>query len=269
MTVDSESEFPLAHRVAALLKTRSLGRSLRAKYKVNSTSTWALDWAAQGAPHGSIVLTDYQLCGRGRMGRTWEATAGQNLLFSVVLRPDMKPSRLSLITLAASLAVADALTEVAAPVPVRVKWPNDILLDGRKCCGMLLESTVGRQITVVLGIGINVNQTSFPPELESKANSLILASGRPMDRATLMADVLLRLEQRLDQLQTHEETIRRSYVQQLSGRGRVWHVGRGPQQAALKGTIQGITKQGALRLKTSSGMVTVHAGDLTCNAGGH
>lgn len=264
----AETELALARQVALLLQTQTFGRNLKAMHEVNSTNTLALDWAARGAPHGSVVLAEYQHGGRGRMGRTWEAAAGQNLLFSVIIRPEISPSRLHLLTLAASLAVVDALSEVAAPIPVRVKWPNDILLDGRKCCGMLLESSVGKQVVVVLGIGINVNQSSFPSDLEALANSLILASGRPVDRAALLADILLRLECRLDQLECDDEAIRQTYAQHLSGRKSFWRIRSGSRHMQVSGKLLGITKDGTLRLQTPDGLITVNAGELTQDAVG-
>src|SRR5690606_1606672 len=141
-----------------LLRATRLGRAFRSLASTTSTNTEAARWAAAGAPEGSVVLADYQTAGRGRLGRVWEAAAGQNLLFSLVLHPPLARDRLGLITLTAALAIADVLAEMVQPLRVGIKWPNDILVEERKCCGMLLESAMTVPSTnrpvVILGIGL-------------------------------------------------------------------------------------------------------------------
>ncbi|MFQ5571689.1 MAG: biotin--[acetyl-CoA-carboxylase] ligase, partial [Rhodothermales bacterium] len=183
---------PLAQDTRALLKTRHFGRSMRSYQAVDSTNTAALQWASDGAPEGSVILANVQTAGRGRQGRSWHSAAGQNLTFSVILRPSLPPARLSLITLGAGVAVAEAVEALTAPLSTTIKWPNDVLLEGTKCCGMLLESTLDETgtATVILGIGLNVNQSAFPETLESKATSLLLQTGRHTPRPPLLADLL-------------------------------------------------------------------------------
>ncbi len=249
----------LANRAQTLLTTRTFGHSLRAYDVADSTNTLAMAWADSNAPEGSVLIAEYQRAGRGRQGRRWESAPGKNLMFSIVLRPRLKPTHLGLITLAASLAVADAIHTVATPLKVSIKWPNDILLCGRKCCGMLLESVLsytGAHV-VVLGIGLNVNQDSFPPELEQRATSLLLELGRQVPRAALLARVLANFEERYETLFQDSSRICDAYALWMEGLGQVMHV-QGPPPVI--GTAIGVTDRGALRLQTPEGERIIHTG---------
>ena len=146
-----------------------------------------------GAREGSVVATDEQTEGRGRLGRAWHAPAGSSLLFSIVLEPDVPSERLPELSLVAGAAVAEALAE-QAHVETTVKHPNDVLVGGRKVAGILAESADGR---VVLGIGVNVAQgrNELPPEVD--ATSLALEGG-DVQRAELLAAILERLEAHYD-----------------------------------------------------------------------
>lgn len=146
---------------------------------VDSTQTIAFALAADGAADGTAVVADYQNVGRGRHGRTWHAPAGTALLASIVVRPRVEPRDLPLYSFAAALATADAIRRVAG-VAARLKWPNDVLLRGRKVSGILLEArTVAeRDPVIAIGIGVNLRQATFPPELEARATSLLLETGR-------------------------------------------------------------------------------------------
>ena len=151
---------------------------------------------AEDAPEGAVVATDEQTGGRGRLGREWVAPAGTSLLASVVLRPDVPTADLPELSLVAGRAVAQALADVAEVRP-EVKWPNDVLLNGRKVAGILAEARGGR---VVLGIGINVSQRAheLPARPSYPATSLLLETGRVVARADLLAAVLERLEHEYD-----------------------------------------------------------------------
>jgi BirA family transcriptional regulator, biotin operon repressor / biotin---[acetyl-CoA-carboxylase] ligase len=145
---------------------------------------------------GTVAVVEEQSEGRGRLGRTWHAPAATSLLFSVLLRPAVESSRLPELTLVAGGAVAEAIAEVTGVNPV-IKFPNDVLIGGRKVAGILAESSEGR---VVLGVGINVNQTleQLPAETQTEPTSLQLVLGAPVDRARLFAAVLARLERAYD-----------------------------------------------------------------------
>lgn len=256
---------PLVEELPPLLTTDALGRSVRGFDTVGSTNTEALRWAEDGAPEGSVVYAEYQSAGRGRQGRTWTATAGQNLMLSVILRPLFPPERFSLVTLAGGVAVADAVAEVCTPLDVHIKWPNDVLIEGRKCCGMLLEaSTDSTASVVVLGIGLNVNQDTFPESLDEHATSLRLETGRTIARAPLLADLLARLERWYASI--HEDggqALRAAYADRLRMMGQTVTLRVTDLQEPVEGTVVGLDETGSLRLRTDEGLHTFHAGDVT------
>lgn len=148
------------------------------------------------APEGAVVVADEQTEGRGRLGRRWEAPAATSLLFSIALRPRVEPERLPELSLVAGAAVAAAVGEVALIEPV-LKFPNDVLIGGRKVAGVLAEATEGR---VVLGIGVNANQTpeQLPAAPRTPATSLRIETGREIDRVELLVAILERLELEYD-----------------------------------------------------------------------
>jgi BirA family biotin operon repressor/biotin-[acetyl-CoA-carboxylase] ligase len=187
--------------VTPLLGTEWLGRLYLPHDELTSTNAGASRMAEEGAPHGTVVLADTQSAGRGRMGRSWFSPPGVNLYFSVILRPEIESSDAPLLSLASAVGVADGVRGFVGRPPT-VKWPNDLLYRGRKFCGILLEMSAqgGRVRHVVLGVGINVNITEFPAELQQTATSLQLERGTPLRRAALLASVLNSLEDWIDRL---------------------------------------------------------------------
>jgi BirA family biotin operon repressor/biotin-[acetyl-CoA-carboxylase] ligase len=181
-----------AEKIRAGFRSRVIGRALEVLPEIGSTNDRALAAGREGAPEGFCVLADRQTAGRGRLGRTWASPPGVGLYTSILLRPKVEPSSLPLLSLVVGLAVADAIQEVAALDP-SLKWPNDILLDGRKVAGMLTELATNSPSVdyVVTGIGINVNhrEDDLPRELRWGATSLFLQCGRPIARAALAAAV--------------------------------------------------------------------------------
>lgn len=147
-------------------------------------------------PEGAVAVAEEQSEGRGRLGRAWHAPARTSVLVSVLLRPAVDPPRLPELSLVAGGAVAEAIAETTGLEPA-IKFPNDVLLGGRKVAGILAESSDGR---VVLGIGVNANQTAeqLPPEAQTEPTSLRLELGEPVDRAALLAAILLRVERAYD-----------------------------------------------------------------------
>jgi BirA family biotin operon repressor/biotin-[acetyl-CoA-carboxylase] ligase len=186
---------------AALIAERggALGRPLTATLTTSSTNDDAKRAAKEGAPHGALFIAEEQTAGRGRMGRSWVSPRGENLLFSVVLRPKCAPARVPLLALVAGLCVRDALAKPLGDPRVKVKWPNDVLVDGKKIAGVLVESVVvgSRVDAVIVGIGVNVHTRAFPPELEAIATSVALAlppNAPPPERAVILADVIAGLD---------------------------------------------------------------------------
>jgi BirA family biotin operon repressor/biotin-[acetyl-CoA-carboxylase] ligase len=159
--------------------------------EVDSTNDIAIDRAAAGAPEGTAILADLQRTGRGRRGRAWFSPPGAGLYLSIVARPPQ--TRLSLVTLAAGVAAATAVT-TATGLPVQLKWPNDLVVGRawRKLGGVLCEAVAGGAAVgaVVIGIGINLRAAAYPPEVADRAGSIESELGRPADRGALVVEVL-------------------------------------------------------------------------------
>ena len=176
-----------------LLATRTLGRNVRVEARTASTNDIAKRLAREGAPHGTVVLADQQLRGRGRQGRSFASPAGVGVYMSLLLRPQVAISRLPQLTLVAAVATAEAIEEVSS-LPVELKWPNDFLIENKKAGGILTESVIqaDQSPVAVVGIGINVNTTleQFPAELRGQVTSLTLAAGRFVPRLPVVAAVL-------------------------------------------------------------------------------
>lgn len=217
-----------------------------------------------GAPHGSVYFADEQLAGRGRGDHSWISVAGEGLYVSVLLRPQVPSSRLTLLPLAAGLAAADAIRTVAG-LTVDLRWPNDLLIGPQKAGGILIEASLeskGLPHAAVVGIGINVHQHTFPPGLATPATSLDLEAGRSISRQTLLAALLKSLEREASALSdaaaAREIPAR---VEQAStwirGRNVVVH---GPQSCT--GVTAGLDEHGFLRVATANGAVTVQTGGL-------
>ena len=189
----------------SLLSTRWAGRGAvfyeRVSVSTNATVKAALLESA--LPVGSLALCERQTGGRGRMQRSWEAEEGTALLMSLLLRPTLAPEQLPLCMLMAAVAVARAVEDVAPGLAPGIKWPNDVVLNGLKCAGILSELThdLHGDRCVVLGVGVNLNQTVFPPELVSRATSLYLTSGAPVDRDAFLRALLSRMEEASDALE--------------------------------------------------------------------
>lgn len=188
------------------LSTRWAGRG-RVSYEAQmpSTNLRAREMARAGAPHGSLAVCDDQTAGRGRMQREWKTPPGLALTHSLVLRPKLSPQDAQLVTLAAAVASAQAIEEVCPELHAGIKWPNDVLIGTRKCVGILCEVAMeGDALAyVIAGVGINVNQTSFPEELSGKATSLRIECGRETDRWALLCAYLQHMEDAVDALEKH------------------------------------------------------------------
>jgi BirA family biotin operon repressor/biotin-[acetyl-CoA-carboxylase] ligase len=249
--------------IAPHLQTRWLGRSLHCFPEVDSTNTAARELAAAGAAHGTVVIADAQRAGRGRLGRTWASPPGTNLYLSAVLRCDVAMEKLSQISLLAGVAACETVAEWCAAA---IKWPNDVLVDGRKVVGILTEMDGnGPQRVVIPGIGVNLNAAleDFPAELRDKAGSIRLATGHAVDRARFAARLLNNLEVRYEQWRRDGfEPIAAAWRQRTPLIGRDIRV-REPGQV-VEGTVIDIGDDGALRLRLSDGREhRVVAGDVT------
>ena len=164
----------LPEMVVPLVKGTIFAKQIHHYYKIGSTNTEAMRAAAEGAPEGSVLLAEEQLAGRGRGAHTWHSARSAGFYCSVVLRPAMPPSEALIFSLAAGLAMRSAVLEIAPQLEPDLKWPNDLLLSGKKFCGILTEMNAeATQVRyLVVGVGINVNQAKFPAELRELATSL-------------------------------------------------------------------------------------------------
>lgn len=230
-----------------------------------STNLEAARRAIEGATEGLCVVASEQTAGRGRLQRQWISPKGAGLYFSVVLRPRISQSSWPLITLAAAVAVHDALLE-GCSLKTDIKWPNDILSNNRKLCGILaetVETTKGRAL--VLGIGINLTSSAFPPEVHEIATSVQLETGDVPDLEIILRHLMMALERRYEMLQSvggGEEILREWSVRSSYANGKRVRVASG--QEVFEGTTRGLETDGALRVGTDDGEVRiVRAGDVT------
>lgn len=171
------------------VRARLPGRTIVWRETTGSTMPEAAKLAAEGAAAGTLVVAEEQTAGQGRFGRSWHSEKETGLYVSFVLRLAMEDS-LQLVTIAAGLAAQEAVKK-ASGVRCRIKWPNDLLADGKKCGGILCQAAEG---AVIAGIGINANQQSFPADLAATATSLRLVTGRPVSREDLLVELAAGLD---------------------------------------------------------------------------
>ena len=177
------------------LKTSFIGRNIDYQESTGSTQKIAHQLSNDDAPEGTVVLAEEQVSGRGRMDRKWHSPKFTGIWMSIILRPNILPARAPQLTLLAAVAVVQAMEEVTGLVP-EIKWPNDILINGRKVTGILteLQAEADRINSVIIGIGINVNQEAFPEDIEQTATSLLIEKGEPVSRTELIKSVFAQLE---------------------------------------------------------------------------
>ena len=254
--------FDLPALEVALASTIYAGK-LHFSAVTQSTNTDALEAARAGAPHGSVYFADEQLAGRGRADHAWHSAAGQGLYVSILLRPTFPAARLPLLAFAAGLAASSAIRKTTDLI-IDVRWPNDLLIGPRKTGGILVEAKTesGSVAYAVVGIGINVHEREFPPDLATPATSLDLETRNRVSRQALLIELLNFLEREsrcLGDPAAVPTNLRR--VQQAS----TWIAGRrvqvhGPQ--ACTGITAGLAENGFLLVRTASGLVTVQTGGL-------
>jgi BirA family biotin operon repressor/biotin-[acetyl-CoA-carboxylase] ligase len=233
-------------------------------YKMGSTNTAAMAAAAEGAPEGSVFLAEEQTAGRGRGSNSWHSPRSSGIYCSAVLRPALPPSDVLVLSLAAGLAVQAAIRQVDSRVSLDLKWPNDVLIAGKKVSGILTEmnAEATRVRHVVAGIGINVNQTSFPGNLP--AISLRLATGSQWSRVELAVALLKSLDREYRLLVEGPEA-RQSILRRFAENSS-WVQGKGVRVeengASFEGTTEGLDERGFLRVRTASGVKTVLSGTV-------
>jgi BirA family biotin operon repressor/biotin-[acetyl-CoA-carboxylase] ligase len=189
----------IADDLYSRLGTSTLVREILVLAETTSTNDRANDFARRGAPGGTAVLAECQTAGRGRLGRRWESMRSAGICCSLLLRPDFSPALWPRLTTWAALAIGDAIEEMCGST-VAIKWPNDLVMAGRKVAGILIETgeDVAQRRFAVVGFGVNVNQTAFdfPAELAESAGSLRQLTGRPLDRSALTVAIFRAMETR-------------------------------------------------------------------------
>jgi BirA family biotin operon repressor/biotin-[acetyl-CoA-carboxylase] ligase len=230
-----------------------------------STNLEAARRAVEGAPEGLSVIADEQTAGRGRLGRHWVSPKGAGLYFSIILRPRFDLGAWPLITFVAALAVHDALLQ-SCGLETDIKWPNDVMANNKKLCGVLAETVETRAGgSVVLGIGVNLTSTSFPTELRESATSLESLTGEMPDREAVLQAILEAFQRRYAMLQQPNGSgqVLSEWSQRSSfAAGKRIRVGN--EYETLEGISRGLESDGALRLETDSGEIRiVRAGDVT------
>jgi BirA family biotin operon repressor/biotin-[acetyl-CoA-carboxylase] ligase len=247
-----------------LLRGTIFDRHLHHFYKIGSTNTAAMAAAAEGAPEGSVFLAEEQTAGRGRGANSWQSPRSSGIYCSVVLRPALPPSEVLVLSLAAGLAVRAAIQQVDSRVSPDLKWPNDVLIDGKKVCGILTEmnAEATRVRYIVVGTGINVNQASFPRELQ--ATSLRLATGSEWSRVELVAALLKSVDREYRQLLERSEA--REAILRRFAENSSWVQGKAVRieenGAAFAGVTEGLDSRGFLRVRTAKGLETVLSGTV-------
>ncbi|WP_442855500.1 biotin--[acetyl-CoA-carboxylase] ligase [Clostridium sp. Marseille-P2415] len=232
------------------------GREVEYHETIDSTNIRAKRLAEEGAAAGTLVVSDCQNAGRGRRGRVWVSPSGKNIFMSLILRPDILPASASMLTLVAALAVHDGIKK-AAGLDTAIKWPNDIVSNGKKMCGILTEMSAELEGIhyVVVGMGINVNMEEFPEEVKQAATSLLLETGKKVRRSRLIAAVMEAFEH------YYEEFISQG---DLSGLISVYnkHMANAGKEVRIldtsgeyTGRALGINEKGELLVEMSSGEV--------------
>jgi BirA family biotin operon repressor/biotin-[acetyl-CoA-carboxylase] ligase len=252
--------------VRPLLRGTLFDAQIHHFYKIGSTNAAAMSAAAEGAPEGSVFLAEEQTVGRGRGAHSWESARSAGIYCTVVLRPALPPSDVLVLSLAAGLAVRTAIEQVDARVSADLKWPNDLLIAGKKVCGILTEmnAEATRVRYVVVGIGVNVNQASFPKELEGEATSLRLVTGSEWSRVELAAALLKSLDREyrvlVDQADARQSILRRFTEQSSWVQGKqVCIVENG---ARVEGITEGLDERGFLQVRTPGGLRTILSGTV-------
>jgi BirA family biotin operon repressor/biotin-[acetyl-CoA-carboxylase] ligase len=254
----------LPREIVEGLDTQILGRrEIVYLEETESTNTVALGMAAGGAAEGTLVVAEKQTSGRGRRSRDWHSPGHEGIYASFILRPAMSPFDAPKVNALAAVALAEGLLSLTN-LGVRIKWPNDILINGRKAAGILTEiaSEMDSVNYLVIGIGVNVNMTCFPEHLKDRATSLLIETGEPFSRVKLLQEILRQEDKwyRLFRTAGFSPVLRRwrSLTDMVGRRVKAYRMG-----GTFSGAVQGIGPDGVLVLKDSDGRsVKIYSGDI-------
>jgi BirA family biotin operon repressor/biotin-[acetyl-CoA-carboxylase] ligase len=261
--LESVADLLLPDIVRPLVSGTIFSSHIRHFFRIGSTNTEAMAAAAEGEPEGTVLFAEQQTAGRGRGSNVWVSAPSDGIYCSVILRPQLAPADALVLSLLAGVAVAEAVQQTTG-LQSDLRWPNDVLLDEKKFCGILTEmhAEATRVRYVVVGIGINVNHQSFPTEFETIPTSLRMAAGHEWSRVEIAAALLKSLDTWYrslsgDVAETRSAVIR-SFEQRSSyARSRFVHVAEGP---GYDGVTEGLDSRGFLLVRTPSGVRTVLSG---------
>jgi len=233
------------------MKTECFGKRVICYDEIDSTNLAAKKLGKQAGSHGVLVVAEQQYAGRGRLGRNWSSPKGSGIWMSLVLQPEIRPEHAAMLTLVTALAVNQGIREITG-IKSHIKWPNDIIINGKKVCGILTEmSTVNEKLEcVVIGMGINAKQVSFSEELKLTATSLELEGANTVDRTELIACIIRYLEQ------YYKRFIKTESLQEMTEEYNASLINLGRQvrilgdNSAYTGTALGINESGALLVQT-------------------
>lgn len=251
--------------IKSLLHTDWVAKEVLYFDTIDSTNTKAQELAEKGYPSGTLVVADKQESGKGRRGRSWVSPSGTGIFMTLMIKPDINPNNASMLTLVAALAVAKAITSVTGE-DAMIKWPNDIVVNGKKVCGILTEMNAQFDYInhIVVGIGINVHNESFPEEISQMASSLMIeAGGKRFHRAQIIAETMSYFEQYYDTfLKTQDlSALVREYDKLLVNRNKSVRV-LDPKEP-FDGKAMGITPKGELIVDTWESRKLVSSGEVS------
>lgn len=251
--------------IKSLMHTEWVAKEVLYFDTIDSTNTKAQELAEKGYPSGTLVVADKQESGKGRRGRSWVSPSGTGIFMTLMIKPDINPNNASMLTLVAALAVAKAITSVTGEEAM-IKWPNDIVVNGKKVCGILTEMNAQFDYinNIVVGVGINVHNESFPEEISQMASSLMIeAGGKRFHRAQIIAETMLYFEQYYDIfLKTQDlSALVREYDELLVNRNKSVRV-LDPKEP-FDGKAMGITPKGELIVDTWESRKLVSSGEVS------
>lgn len=253
--------FP-AGQLQECLRTEKFARQVLWRQEIDSTNNWAKEyagsriWMEKGTdPDGTLFVAEKQTAGKGRQGRVWTSPPGENIYMSLLLwKPEIRALSASQLTLVMGLSVAQGM-EALTGRKAGIKWPNDVVFSGKKICGILTEMRVqeGKPEYIVIGAGINVNQTEFPPELQDKAASVFLETGKKADRTLGIARVMECFEKNYRKFLRTEDLslLKEDYESLLLNKD--WQVRIIEKKGQWQGIARGINDQGELLVEDSYG----------------
>ncbi|MBI4464159.1 MAG: biotin--[acetyl-CoA-carboxylase] ligase, partial [Acidobacteria bacterium] len=221
---------------------------------IDSTMNEAGRLAASSAPHGTLVIAEEQVAGRGRFGRNWYSERSTGLYFTLILRPPLSPPAAPILTLLAGVAIAEVLQEHTR-LPVDLRWPNDVMVNGKKCAGILVEMTAEpeRIEHVLVGIGVNVNQEQIPKELLAEATSLRREAGASFSRLEIFISALRRLEYYYNRLLEEGAGVIVGRFGEISSYASGKRVRVSDGSRVTTGQTAGLTPEGILRVRRDDG----------------